>query len=101
MHVNIFWRIFIFRIFAYVHMYEYTVFKSSFAQPKTEAFGTRYIAQRIYTYAKGGGGNLFPRLENKIKIEPTWVFHVHGQLLFPPPFTKFSEISLSIFPVAF
>ena len=73
-------------------MYEYTVFESSFAQPKTEAFGTRYIAQRIYTYAKGGGGDLLPRLENKIKIEPTWVFHVHGQLLFPPPpLTKVSE----------
>ena len=60
---------------------------------ETEAFGTRYIAQRMYTYAKGGGRNLFSRLENKIMIVPTWIFHVHGQLLpFPPSLTKFSEI---------
>ena len=37
-------------------MYEYIVFKSSFAQPKTEAFGIRFIAHRIYTLKGGVGG---------------------------------------------
>ena len=60
MHLDMFWRIFHFQSFAYVHMYEYAVFKSSFVQPKTEAFGTRTIAQPIYTYAQWGGGKLPP-----------------------------------------
>ena len=93
-----FCRIFISRSFAYVHMQEYTVYKSSFAQPKTEAFGTRFIAQPIHTYTLKGGGDFLPRLENTINIEPTWVFHVHGQLLPFPPLTKFSEIFFEAIP---
>ena len=34
------------------------IFKSSFAQPQTEAFGISFIPHRIYTL-KGGGSFLF------------------------------------------
>ena len=45
-------------------MYKYVVFKSGFTQPKTEALGTHFIAQRIYTKARVGGKKL-PRPTGK------------------------------------